>query len=56
MHAQSNAVAQQMAQLESYSATSEQLFGTASNPHLVTGSAPNQEAPALGTAGAPSLT
>lgn len=43
MHAQHSAVAQQIAQLESYSASSEQLFGTAANPHPVTGLEPTEE-------------
>ena len=41
MQAQQSAVAQQMAHLESYSASSEQLFGTATHPHPVTGADPN---------------
>jgi hypothetical protein len=46
MLAQNKAAAQQMEQLESYAATSEQLFGTASNPHHVTGVQPD-EAPVV---------
>ena len=51
VQAQQTAVAQQMAHLESYSATSEQLFGTAANPHPVTGAHPGDapEAAAPGT-------
>lgn len=51
MQAQQTAAAQQMAQLESYSATSEQLFGTACNPHPVTGVDPN-DTPIAATPGA----
>jgi hypothetical protein len=43
--AQQSALAQQMQQLESYAATTEQLFGTPGHPHLITGADPDEATP-----------